>query len=425
LPFWRPLRDAPVSPYSLPDHAILASDDRRNNPGMGEHMAFVEQRRQRRPATLLAAGALVASLSGAGWIAAPSGEAIRVLADIDAGPAPTELKAMTPPPSRHTLTVDTASSRWQADLYEPRVPARASMLLVPGLSPSGKDDPRLVAFANTLGRAGFTVLVPQPPNHRTLRVSADNATLVSEAVDWFTSHSPDLPLGIFAVLFAVGPSILALTRPATGNRVDFVVAAGGYYDINAAITFFTTGRYRDFSTGAMQWRAPDNRGKWAFVAGNLNRLAPPRDRTTLAAMAWRRANDPGADLADLAATLGPEGAIVFRLLNDPAPEHVPELLAALPETARRDLMMLDLSRLPLARLTSRFILIHGHDDPVVPASQSEALAAALPADRVELFLLDRFNHIDPQAAGWRDRLRLVSVVEAVLAQRIGPTHARP
>jgi fermentation-respiration switch protein FrsA (DUF1100 family) len=88
-------------------------------------------------------------------------------------------------------------------------------------------------------------------------------------------------------------------------------------------------------------------------------------------------------------------------------------------------MMLDLSPLPLDRLTSRFVLRHGLDDPVVPASESEALAAALPANRVELFLLDRFNHIDPQAAGWLDRLRLVSAVEAVLAQRSGPTHARP
>jgi hypothetical protein len=248
-------------------------------------MAFVEQRQPRRSATLLAAGAVVVSLSGAGWIAAPSGEAIRVLTDINAGDAQTELKATTLPPARHTLTVDTATSRWHADLYEPGATTRANMLLVPGLSPNGKDDPRLVAFATTLGRAGFNVLVPQPPDHRVLRVSADNTALVSEAVDWFAAHSPDLPLGIFAVSFAVGPTVLALTRPATGSRVDFVIAAGGYYDNNAAITLFTTGRYRDFSTGALRWRTPDNRGKWAFIAGNLDRLAPPRDRTTLAAMA--------------------------------------------------------------------------------------------------------------------------------------------
>ena len=291
------------------------------------------------------------------------------------------------------------------------------MLLVPGLSPAGKDDPRLIAFATTLSRAGFAVLVPQPPDHRVLRVSAQNAALISGSIDWLHARQPDLPLGVFAVSFAVGPTILALTRPDTGRKVDVVVAVGGYYDIAAAITFFTTGYFHDHESGTPQWRAPDNRGKWHFVDGNLDRLASPRDRTTLAAMAWRRANDPEADLSDLAATLGPEGHTVFTLLNEPTPASVPTLLADLPEAVRRDLDALDLSRLPLDRLTSRFLLLHGRDDPVIPASQSEALAAALPQDRTTLFLLDSFNHLDPQAAGWSDQLRLVALVDAVLARR--------
>ena len=132
-----------------------------------------------------------------------------------------------------------------ADLYQPAEGARAGMILVPGVAPTGKDDRRLVAFANTIARAGFEVLVPDLARMRALQVSAADAPLLASAAQWMAQRDPDRPLGITAISFAGGPAVLALAEPEARGRIDFVLTVGGYYDLPAVITFFTTGAFRE------------------------------------------------------------------------------------------------------------------------------------------------------------------------------------
>ena len=62
--------------------------------------------RRRVPRTaLLLVGIAAVALTGAGWIAAPSREAILVLEDVNAGAAPSRLKGQTPAPERVAVTV--------------------------------------------------------------------------------------------------------------------------------------------------------------------------------------------------------------------------------------------------------------------------------------------------------------------------------
>ncbi|MBF2055399.1 MAG: hypothetical protein IGS03_18270 [Candidatus Sericytochromatia bacterium] len=70
-----------------------------------------------------------------------------------------------------------------------------------------------------------------------------------------------------AISYLSGPALLAATRPEIRQRVRFVLTLGAYYDLEAVITYFTSGYYRN-TQGQWVYREPDNYGKWAFLASN-------------------------------------------------------------------------------------------------------------------------------------------------------------
>jgi len=344
-------------------------------------------------------------------------EAAKVLSDIDAGPGPSALKRATEPPDRRPLAFEIDGRRHLGDLYVPADGARAGMVVVPGLSPDGKDDTRLVAFAGTFARAGFEVLVPDIAGMRALQVSAADSRIIADAALYLESRAAGRPLGITAISFAVGPVVLALLEPGVDARADVVVAVGGYYDIEAVLAFVTTGSFREGPAAPWRRRIPNEYGKWVFVASNAPRLADPGDRSVLAAMAERKLADPAADIADLVAGLGPEGKAVYALLTNDDPDRVPALVQGLPATVAAEIAALDLKSRDLGALTTKFVLVHGLDDPVIPETESMALAAALPDDHANLYLLDSLDHVDPKPAGLSDKLKLLDAIYKVLAVR--------
>lgn len=349
-------------------------------------------------------------------------EAGRILADFAAGDGPSSLKRATPEPRRQAVDYRIEGRARRGDLYLPGDAARAALVLVPGAARAGKDDPRLVAFAKTLARARFAVLIPDIANLRTLRVSADDASDIGDAVGYLVGPrvgggEPDRRVGVAAISFAAGPALIAALEGPNRDRIGFVLVVGGYYDLEAAVTFFTTGWYRERPAGPWRYRPPNPYGKWVFARANADRLADPRDRTTLAALADRKLADAGADVSDLVARLGDEGRRVYALLTNRDRNEAPALIAALPAAIRADLAALDLKGRDLSTLEARLILVHGRSDPVIPASQSQALAAAAPPGRADLFVVDGIDHVAFGRPGLVDSLTLWRAVYRVLEER--------
>ena len=351
-------------------------------------------------------------------------EANRVLADIAAGAGPSRLKQTTPAPERRTIAYVVETRRYDADLYRPGggVAPAAALVLVPGLTPEGKDDPRLTAFAATLARARFLVLVPDIESLRAQRVDPENVREIADAFAHLTDPQAGLAAGragLTAISYAVGPAMLAALEPDVRESVDLFVGIGGYHDLEAVVTFFTTGYYRTRPDAPWRHRRPNEYGKWVFVESNLAGLSDARDRELLRAMAARRRGDAGAGLGDLAAGLGPEGQSVYDLLVNADPTRVGALIAGLPEAMRADLMALDLARHDLSGLSARVILMHGRDDPIIPASQSVALAAALPPGQARLFVVGSLAHAELGPGGLFDTYTLWEAIFAVLQWRDG------
>ena len=283
------------------------------------------------------------------------------------------------------------------DLYRGRPPARSGIVLLPGVSPQGKDDPRLVRFAEALAASRFAVLVPELPGLRALRVSAADADAVVVAVRRLRGQG--LPVGLGAFSYAVGPALLAALE--LGPEAAFVLAIGGYHDLSRVVRHFTTGD-------------ADRRAKWLFVQANVSRLERPEERQALTVMANRKLSDENAGIADLMGDLGPDGRAVVALVTNRDPARVAALLEGLPAAIRSELHALDLARRDLAALSAPLLLVHGRDDPVIPAAESASLAAAAP--QAHLFLLDDLAHVD---AGWalRDGLTMLRAARELLRLR--------
>jgi hypothetical protein len=363
------------------------------------------------PLVLMAAVLLTACSPGRGM------EAVLVLQDIAAGRGPSLLKETTAEPVRAAISFEVGGREREADLYAPGDATRASMVLVPGVTPQGRDDPQVIAFAETLARARFEVIVPDLPAMRSLQVTALDAVPIADATLFLDRRGEGRPLGMAAVSFAVGPAIIALDEPAAAGRVDFFVGIGGYYDLDALITYITTGFYREQASGPWLYSPPNAYGKWVFVLTNSGRIADPHDRTTLFEMASRRLDDAGADISDLVNTLGPQGRSVYALISNGDPDRVSELIADLPPEVRGEIEQLDLERRNLGALDTDFLLIHDRDDRIIPASQSVALARALAPGRAQLYLVGGLDHAQVKKLGIGDTLTLLRAVYECLRLR--------
>lgn len=337
----------------------------------------------------------VAALSGCSLPRAY--ESALVLADTVAGEAPSRLKAITPEPGRSPVAYTVDGRARVADLYQPGAGSpRAGLVLAPGAVPQGKDDPRIVAFARTLARAGFAVLVPQMAGFAELAIHPRDIQEVADAFVYLAGRpqlTPDGRAGMAAFSYAVGPVVLAALEPDIRERVRFIVGVGGYHDLPRAVRFFTTGWFEH----AGRWQAiePDAYGQMVLVRSARPYLERARDRALFDAMVERRIKNRAATLDDLASGLSGEGRAVYALVTNRDRERFPALFDALPADMKRDLAALNLADKDLAPLKARLILLHGKNDNLIPWPESLALAESVPAGQARVFLIHRIlGHVD-------------------------------
>lgn len=373
-----------------------------------------------RRATLVVA--LAASVAGCGSLrqvaCLPSGDATLMMDDLMAGANASKLKNTTEAPRRTTVAYTIEGRAREGDLYQSGTPS-ASIVLVPGASTSGKDDPRLVAFAEALARMRFTVLVPDIPNVRQLRVKPDDAKPIADAVAHLAGR-PDLApqgrIGVGAFSYALGPGVIAALDPAVRDKVRFVLGVGGYYNLVDTIKYFMTGYYQE-PGGPRKYLPPNWYGKWVFVHSNVDRFPDAEDRATLTEMANLKVKDANADVAALAAKLeSAEAKALYAMLNEADPDKIPGYLEAFPADMRAELDQLDLSKRDLKQLKARVLLFHGYDDNLVPYTESLAFAAAT-GGSARTWLINGFVHVDFAQTGFVDGWKMGCAVDELLAER--------
>lgn len=367
---------------------------------------------------LLAAVAIIAGASA--YFVPRYFEAAWFLEDIAAGPAPSTWKQLHPAPTASGATWSVEGRAGEGDLYTPTEAIKGRMIFVPGLVADGRHDPRVIAFAETLARAGYLTLVPQTTAFDGLKANPGDIQSLSDAATWLADTDfPNIPktkIGIAALSYMAGPSLLAASRAPLNDKVAFVFFIGGYYAMTDVLRFVTTRKHRLDAAGPWLEEGAADYALWAFLAAQAQGIEGP-DSDRLTAIASAKLADPKADVSADAAALGPEGQAIYTLMTNRDPDKVDALVAALPAGLKAQLDALDPSKQDLSGFTADALLVHGKDDPLIPSTQSEKLAAAL-GGRAHLYLLEQVTHVEVNRDGsmW-DHLDMLFAGRRLLSYR--------
>ncbi len=348
---------------------------------------------------ILAAVGLIAAAS-AYWMPRMM-EAAWFLEDIAAGPADSTWKTLHPAPTASGARWTVEGRAGEGDLYTPVERIKGRMVFVPGLVEDARRDARVIAFAESLARAGYLTLVPQTTAFDGLKANAGDIQALSDAATWLADTDfPDAPktkIGIAALSYMAGPSLIAASRAPLNDKVAFVFFIGGYYEMTDVIRFVTTRKHRLNDGDPWLEEAPADYALWAFLAAQAQGIDGP-DRGRLAAIAAAKLKDTAADVSSNVAALEGDGKAIYALIENRDPDKVEALIAALPAGMRAQLDQLDPSRQDLSGFKADALLVHGKDDPLIASTQSEKLAAAL-GGKAHLYLLEQVTHVEVNRAG--------------------------
>lgn len=297
------------------------------------------------------------------------------------------------------ISIPTSRGPLRARLYEPAKPHHRAALLVSGLHPAGIDEPRLVGLARQLASSATAIVTPDIPELSRFAISPAITEDIEEAAGWIASSdlAPDRHVALMGISFSGGLSIVAAGRPSLRDRVAYVFAFGGHDDLPRVLRYLCTGVEPPRPAGSVTedgrrtdnavHRPPHDYGVAVILLGIADRVVPHSQVAPLRAAVQRflwashldridkaEATREFDALRDLAATLPEPSATLLRYVNSRDVAHLGPVLLPYIGYYGGD-PALSVSKSP--RPSAPVFLLHGTEDNVIPAVESEYLAADL------------------------------------------------
>lgn len=289
-----------------------------------------------------------------------------------------------------------------ATLFRPRDERRLpGWIVLHGLTMTGRQHPALVRFVRAIAAGGNAVLVPEIPEWRDLHVAPELAgETIRAAVASLHDHPGVDPerVGLFGFSFGATQALVAVADPAVQSLLRAIVAWGGFHDVHRLFTFGLTGEHE--LDGVAYRVRPDPYGAWIMMGNYLTAIP-----------GYEGFGATAAALHDLAREAGRRGVYAWdpvydgakRRLRDglPAAEHelfdavAPPAARALDDSPAKRALALELADAALrtdplldpqpllSRLAVTTLVAHGHDDRLVPFTESIRLSRSLPPERLD------------------------------------------
>jgi pimeloyl-ACP methyl ester carboxylesterase len=242
---------------------------------------------------------------------------------------------------------------------------------------------------------------------------------IEDAALWLTTASELAPtgrIGLMGISFSGGLAIVAAGRPSLRDRLLYVFSFGGHDDLRRVLEYFCTGLEGDRIAAAPP--APHDYGVAIVLLTVAERLVPPEQlgplREAVRRFLWAsyldridkpRAEREFAALRDIARTLPEPAATLMQYVNNRDVAHLgPRLQPYIGFYVDRPALSPARSPVPSARI----YLLHGRDDSVIPAAESQHLADRLRGHvPVRLLVTQLISHADAdQPADMTDIVKL-------------------
>ncbi len=329
------------------------------------------------------------------------------------------------------ITIPTRRGPMRARLYEPAGAHTRAALLTSGLHASGIEEPRLVRLARDIAASHIAVVTPDIPELSRFEIAPAITDAIEDGGIWLASNdalAPDHTAALMGISFSGGLSIVAAGRPSLAGHVAYVFSLGGHDDLARVLRYLCTGRETrpsvDVQLGSPAADTtfvlpPHDYGVAVILLSLADRMAPAaqveRLRAGVRQYLWASALDGGVDKAKAPAefdqvralqrTLPEPSATLLRYVVERDVVHLgARLLPFVGVTAAADGLSVSKSPKPSAPV----FLLHGLEDNVVPAVESEYLAADLRGHApVRLLLSGLISHAEAdQPMHARDVLQL-------------------
>ena len=290
--------------------------------------------------------------------------------------------------SEAAVTISWRDGELRGRTYTPSSLSGRPILLVPGVHAAGIDEPRLINFAREIAATGHPVLTAELTDLARYQITPRTTDMIEDSADWATQYwarvmpARDRAAAIMGISFGGGLSVVAASR--MGGRVGWVLSFGGHGDLPRTLRYLCTGILADGRV-----RPPHDYGVVIILLGVADRVVPAEQVEPLRQGILAFLNASHLDMVDK-----PRAALEF--------ERAKKLAETLPEPARtfmawvntRDVAHLGPALLPhVAAMgddpalspvrnpapSAPVYLLHGADDNVIPAAESEMLAADLRA----------------------------------------------
>jgi pimeloyl-ACP methyl ester carboxylesterase len=254
----------------------------------------------------------------------------------------------------------------------------SSILIIHGVNPSGKNSLDLVRISQALAQVGFRVYVPDLVEMKRQHLDPEESRHVKSAFQFIGKDA-----GIACFSYGCGPAMIAAADSDIRNHVRFALAFGGYFDSRETLEFVVTGP-----------ESPIAYLKWVYLGANSDLVGDEQDRARLRTIAEHHGERPIEP--DLAGSLSPEGKALLDVFLATNPEDFRARLEAGPENLQRRLDALSPSRI-VQQIRAPLILVHGINDPAIPAQQTIEFAEAARANGLNysLTLLRMYGHVNP------------------------------
>jgi pimeloyl-ACP methyl ester carboxylesterase len=256
-----------------------------------------------------------------------------------------------------------------------------AVVFVNGATERGRFHPDVQRLARGLARAGFLVLVPDPPGLADGEITPSTARAITAAALEAIRRTDvkDGRVGLLGVSVGASLALLAAEDPRLAPHVSAVVGVAPYADLPNVIRLATTGsslegqRLEPFQADPFLGLVVARSMVAALPAGG--------DRDSLLSLLSGVDDDSSEPLASLGTLstrgLRPDVAAVLHLLQNNRPSRFERLYAALPAGLRAGLERLSPLR-GAARLQAPVELVSAWKDKFFPVAESHALERAAP-----------------------------------------------
>jgi pimeloyl-ACP methyl ester carboxylesterase len=262
------------------------------------------------------------------------------------------------------------------DRYSPAADA-PPILLLPGATPAGRDDERVVSLAWSLAAAGREVVVPELSLYEE-EIDVDDVDRVVEVAAQLCPGGGGLVL--FGFSYGGSLALVAAAEERVADCIDLVATFGAYADLVGVLQAAVTG-VSVVDDEVYPWDAADEAIVRTVIRDAATKLVPGEAREPL-----RRAlqqQDPHG--------LPGAARLVYQMMTSEDLALVADLARRLPPPG--DGLVKTFSPVAVAdRVRADVLAVHALDDPAVPFAELLRLRAAFP--QAEVMTVRSFQHVD-------------------------------